>query len=365
MNEASAEIKGYASQGKYMLSDEAHRRMIQEDEEFYGSEAKRLAALQSVNPTASDVPVAGSSQPEITRANVVRDFPVLSSDADDSDEPASAYVEMPMRDKPEHFPAFMSRSALFRAGRSGDSSTRGDADIPAQGCAIRTVGARLSMRDKAIWEVAIQLAKEQSQDMSKPYFVSLRDVSKRLGDSNMGGDALEAIWQGLVRLCSVTIHFTARGTSGAGSMLSTAVKKDGKCYIRLNPDFVLPALANDIQFRIRSKRRNALSMALSQWLHDFLSTHTEARDLDVGYLRSLCGYDGPAKNYPAKLRQAMAELASKVPELVASFEIVRCGRNSDGWKLRIVRGAEKPEFTMPTSTARTGAASGKRPKLCL
>lgn len=348
-----------------MLSDEAHRRLIQEDEEFYGSEAKRLAALKSAMPTTSEVVVAMASQTEGNEADNVRFAPPLPDDADSGDEAATAYVEMPLRDKPEHFPAFMSRSALFRAGRSDDSNARADVDIPAQGCAIKAVGARLSMRDKAIWEVAIQLAKEKSQDMSQPYLVSLRDFAKRLGDANMGGDALEAIWQGLIRLCSVTIHFTARGTSGAGSMLSTAVKKDGKCYIRLNPDFALPALASDIQFRIRSKRRNALSMSLSQWLHDFLSTHTETRDLDVGYMRTLCGYDGPAKNFPAKLRQAMAELASKVPELVASFEIVRNGRNSDGWKLRIARGAEKPEFTMPKATTRTRNGSGKRSKLCL
>ncbi len=348
-----------------MLSDEAHRRLIQEDEEFYGNEVKQLAALQSIRTTASDVAIAVTSQTEIDATAELGVVPALPSDAADVDEFSSAFVEMPLRDKPEHFPAFMSRSALFRAGRSANPGAVADIEIPAQGCVIKTVGARLSMRDKAIWEVAIQLAKEQSQDMSKPYFVSLRDFAKRLGDANMGGNALEAIWQGLLRLCSVTIHFTARGTSGAGSMLSTAVKKDGKCYIRLNPDFVLPALTNDIQFRIRSKRRNALSMALSQWLHDFLSTHTEKRDLDVGYLRNLCGYDGPAKNFPAKLRQAMAELIKEVPELVASFEIVRSGRNSDGWKLRIVRGAEKPEFSMPKATSRAGASSGKRAKLCL
>jgi hypothetical protein len=361
----SAGIKSCASQGKYMLSDEEHRRLIQEDEDFYGSEAKRLAALQSIVPTSSDAASTVAWQAEITRVDEVRVITELPSDADDGDEVVRAFVEMPMRDKPEHFPAFMSRSALFRAGRSGNSSTGADVEIPAQGCAIKAIGARLSMRDKAIWEVAIQLAKEHSQDMSQPYFVSLRDFAKRLGDANMGGDALEAIWQGLLRLCSVTIHFTARGASGTGSMLSTAVKKDGKCYIRLNPDFALPALASDIQFRIRSKRRNALSMSLSQWLHDFLSTHTETRDLDVGYLRSLCGYDGPVKNFPAKLRQAMAELANKVPELVASFEIVRSGRNSDGWKLRIVRGNEKPEFSMPKNAAKGKSSASYRSRVIL
>lgn len=348
-----------------MLSDEAHRRMLQEDEEFYGNEAKRLAALQ-ISETSISVSDAANAMANVFVDAVLIDTATSPSPAASNevaqDSPA---IEIPLRDKPEHFPAFMSRSALFRAGRSGAPDTTAMFEIPAQGCSIKAIGARLSMRDKAIWEVAIQLAKEKSEDMSQPYFVSLRDFAKRLGDADMGGDALEAIWQGLLRLCAVTIQFTARGASGAGSMLSTAVKKDGKCYIRLNPDFALPALASDIQFRIRSKRRNGLSMALSQWLHDFFSTHTETRDLDIGYLRTLCGYDGTAKNFPAKLRRAMAEMVAKVPDLIASFEIIRCGRNSDGWKLRIVRGNEKPEFTMPKAVSKASGPSNKRSRVCL
>ena len=353
-----------------MLSEEAQGRMLQEDEEFYGNEAKRLASQRLVD-FPSSLPNAAGIQNSVA-ASVAATVAAAGDQggeagwADQLDDEASSreVITIPMRDKPEHFPAFMSRSALFRAGRSASQSPQTPIDIPAQGCSIKTAGARLSMRDKAIWEVAIQLAKENSQDMSRPYIVSLRDFAKRIGDGDMGGDALDAIWQSLLRLCSVTVHFAARGASGAGSMLSTAVKRDGKCYIRLNPDFVQPALASDIQFRIRSQRRNGLCMALSQWLHDFYSTHTETRDLDISYLRALCGYDGPAKNFPTKLRKAMAELASKVPEIIASFEIVRLGRNSDGWKLRIVRGSERPEFTVPKSGSR-GSASGNRSRVCL
>ena len=141
-------------------------------------------------------------------------------------------------------------------------------------------------------------------------------------------------------------------------MLSTAIKRADRFYLRINPDFALPAMTGDKQFRIRSQRRRGLSTALAQWLHDFFSTHQTARDMDLGYLRGLCGYDGAKRNFPAKLRAAMEELSKDVPDVIASFTIDRIGKDGDSWMLKIIRGPEKPEFVMPKIAAKTSRHNG-------
>lgn len=330
-----------------MQKDDAIQKLLEEDEAFYRQDALRLDARQSAQTIdLENVPTPDA--PSRVHSMKAPAMPVAVVAILNDDEQAAEPIPFPHRDKPQHFPAFMARSAMFRAGRSQGNPSETPSEIHAQGCSISMSGPRLAMRDKAVWEVALQLAKEASSDMSRPFEVSLREFARRMGETDMGGNGLDSIWQCLKRLCLVRIEFQIRGQcSGVGSMLATATKRDGRCYLRLNPDFALPALAHDKQFRIRSARRNSLSMALAQWMHDFLSTHSTSRDLDLGYLRSLCGYDGPKRNFAAKLRSAMAELATRAPELVAAFEVEQSGRNSDGWKLKVVRGPELPEFTMP------------------
>jgi hypothetical protein len=316
---------------------------LADDDEFYRLEALRLEAEKSARWTGeetSSMDIARTAQAAPLLSPVIEDEAPLPE--------ATTPIPIPLRNKTQQFPAFMSRSALFRAGRANGTPLAATIDVPAQGCQIRLSGPRLSMRDKCVWEIALQLAKEASGDMALPYEVSLRDFARRLGESDFGGANLESIWQSLRRLCLARVEFSIPSqVSGVGSLLSTAVKRDGRCHLRLNPDFALPALAGDKQFRIRSERRNALASVLAQWLHDFFSTHSATRDIDFGYLRSLCGYDGPKRNFPARLRSAMSELVQLAPELMAGFEIQNVGRDSDGWKLKVLRGPEQPEFTMP------------------
>lgn len=257
--------------------------------------------------------------------------------------------EIPHRDKPDHFPAFMSRSAMFKAGRSSEDMAT-FTEFPAQGCTLRCRGPRLTMKDKHVWETAIQIAKESSPGLSSSFEIGLRDFARRMGHKDFCSKTLTPIWDSLERLACARIEFDIPGQcSGVGSMLSTAVKRNNRFYLRLNPDFALPALMGDKQFKIRSERRAKLSSALAQWLHDFYSTHSAARDLDLGYLRELCGYDSIPRNFPNKLDQAMKELSDIAPELIASFEIIKVGREGDLWKLRAVRGPESASYKMPAA----------------
>lgn len=320
-------------------------QLAEDEDEFYRLEALRLDAEKSARMAGQEpISVVDAPSSPATPSSPQS----MECDDDSSLLTTPTPIAIPHRNKPQHFPAFMSRSALFRAGRVNATPLASAIEIPAQGCQIKVSGPRLSMRDKCVWEIALQLAKEASGDMALPYEVSLRDFARRLGESDFGGSNLESIWQCLRRLCLARVEFAIPGHgSGVGALLSTAVKTDGRCHLRLNPDFALPALTGDKQFRNRSERRNALASVLAQWLHDFFSTHSAARDLDFGYLRGLCGYDGPKRNFPARLRVAMAELTKFAPELMAGFEIVKSGRDSDGWKLKAIKGPEQPEFTMP------------------
>ena len=254
--------------------------------------------------------------------------------------------DIPHRKLPNHFPAFMSRSALFKAGRSS-TNLADSTELPAQGYVLRVQGPRLTMRDKQVWETAIQIAKESADDLSSSFEIGLRDFARRMGSTDFNGKALAAIWASLQRLAEARIQFSIPGScSGVGSMLSTAVKQGSRCYVRLNPDFALAALAGDKQFKIHRDRRSKLAQALAQWLHDFFSTHSVSRDLDLKYLRNLCGFDGRKRNFPEKLRLAMAELCAAAPELIASFSVEEIGWDGDAWILKVVKGSESPEFKL-------------------
>jgi hypothetical protein len=320
---------------------EREKQLMAEESDFYRRESERLEREKLALQNQSAATHIRQVDPDMSVQNAV----IPSSPEPDIELP---FVEVPNKKKPDHFPAFMSRSALFRASQATATKFDEITETPSQGSTIRVLGPRLSMRDKAVWEIAIQLAKEESVDMSQAFQVSLREFVRRLGEKDTGGAGLASIWECLERLALARIAFDIKGQcSGLGSILSTAVKNDGHCYLRLNPDFVCPALTTDLQFRFNSQRRNSLAMPLAQWLHDFFSTHTTSRDIDLAYLKSLCGYVGENKNFVVKLRKAMAELASSAPTLIAKFEIIKTGRDSEKWILRVVKGTEQPQFDQP------------------
>lgn len=331
-----------------MDMSEKLRLMLQEDEDFYALEALRLEEQRVLRSTPTPEATSQSASKSTTS-------PQTTSEVENDVELGSlCFIEVPCRTKTDHFPGFMSRSALFRAAQTSNLVEDQPLQIPAQGCSIQVLGPRLSMRDKAVWEIAIQLAKETSIDMSQPFEISLREFVRRLGETDTSGAGLDSIWQCLRRLSLARISFDIKGQcTGHGSIFSTAIKRDGVCYVRLNPDFVAPALARDLQFKFDSPRRNSLAMPLAQWLHDFFSTHDQLkRDMDIKYLRNLCGYCGPKRNFPAKLKSAMTELSNAAPGLIQSFELIKAARDSDQWLLKVTRGSETPRFELPAIAKR-------------
>lgn len=274
-------------------------------------------------------------------------------------------VAVPHRGKPKNFPGFIARSALFRVSGSNEDVAHSTV-VKAQGCSLSVTGPRLDMRDKHVWETAIQVAKERASSVSEAFEIELRDFARRMGSSNHGGRALAAIWDSLERLAQCRVQFelghTCRGT---GSLLATACRQDGKLYLRLNPDFTIPALTGDRQFLFDQARRKCLPTALSQWLHDFFTTHKQAREMDLLYLRCLCGYEGPPRNFHGKLEQAMKALKRAAPTLIASFEVDRTGRCSDSWKLRVVFGCEKPAFLPAEASVTEKQRSKHRSRVAL
>jgi len=251
---------------------------------------------------------------------------------------------VPHKKNPRNFPGFIARSAMFRASNTNEYFAQ-PTPVRAQGCTLMLSGPKLGMRDKHVWETAIQIAKERAPNIAEAFEIELRDFARRMGSTNHCGRALASIWESLERLAGCRVEFEIGDScKGIGSLLATAFRESGHLYLRLNPDLAIPALLGDKQFLFDQGRRRALPYALSQWLHDFFSTHKQSRDMDLLYLRELCGYDGSPRNFPSKLRSAMDALVAAAPGLVASFEIDETGRCSDGWKLRVVLGHEKPSF---------------------
>jgi hypothetical protein len=267
-------------------------------------------------------------------------------------------IPFPLSDKPEYFPGFIARSALFQAGRPGAGDVSELRRVRSQKHYDVTVtGPRLTMRDKRVWEIAMQIAKEASSDMCQAFEIALNDFAERMGLADRSSKTLGPIWASLQRLSQVRVSFKLpAGHEGSGSLLATAVKIEGRTYLRVNPDFTWAAFSLDFQFHIQSARRGALSSSLAQWLHDFLSTHTDNIDFTVDYLRSLSGHAGAARNFPEALRKALDELVVSVPALVAAYSIDEQGKSSDRWVVKLTRGPEKPQFAMPKAHAAGGGS---------
>ena len=81
--------------------------------------------------------------------------------------------------------------------------------------------------------------------------------------------------------------------------------------------------------------------------------------IDLGYLMELSGYDGPVKNFPAKLKAAMEELVVAAPEVVQGYSINSATRKSKAWTIHVQLGAEKRTFQRPAPMPALSGASFK------
>lgn len=274
-------------------------------------------------------------------------------------------IALPHASKLDLFPAVFSRSALFRVSGSDDPAEPAQPgavpiSIDAQGGVHLTLlGPWPRMRDKAVWEIALEMAKE-SANPARPMPVNLSEFASRLGYSDKGGQTLEWIWASLRRLSFCHVALDSPASSGprlTGNLLLAARESARRKEIEVDSTFASRLLGEDFQFAINRTRRAMLSTALAQWLHDFLSTHsTQGRPFDLPYLRSLCGYGLDHRRFPADLEKALAHLAVKAPEILASYSFEKGSRSSDGWSVALVCGPEKRRFEQPKPAPKPSAA---------
>ena len=270
-------------------------------------------------------------------------------------------IPFPFCNKPDHTPGIFTRSALFRverlargAGPEGDSSHAVKAQRP---CMARVDGPLLTLSDKRVFDAVVRQAKEEKLDLNEPLRTSLRVLASRMGLSSTGGNSLSWISDSLDRLARTRLTFRlADGALHEGDMLASVERGQTGVMLRFDPDLILPAFGTDKQFRINAKRRAKLSSPLSQWMHDFISTHTDAHDLTLDYLRQLCGYGGRNSSFSERLTTSMAALVKFAPEIVSSFEIIKLGRSSDHWTLSFKRGVEAANFFDPAAMKAAAAA---------
>ena len=268
-------------------------------------------------------------------------------------------LPMPHSLRSKSFPAFMARSALFRATKAvGSFSVL--TPVKAQKANIQVFGPKLDMRDKRIWEIAIELAKERAPNIGDKFEVELREFARRMGNESPNARALRSIWSDLTRIAMVRVAFELDDgrTQGAGSLIASAIREEDRFFLRLNPDFALPALLCDKQFVLNPTRRSSIGSALGQWLHDFYCTHSKVQPIHLDYLMELCGYEGVARNFPSKLKEAMDELVKTAPEVVASYAIHKPTRRFEKWQLEAQIGEEKRSYQQPSSMPQPRARRG-------
>jgi hypothetical protein len=128
---------------------------------------------------------------------------------------------------------------------------------------------------------------------------------------------------------------------------------------RFNPELLPQLASSDIHADIHFRRRSMLSLQLSQWLHDFYSTHSGDSSLPVSSIKSLCGIGEEYKDWEfrKKLRQAIQEIlglpdianekGELAPRLFVSAEIVRNEAASD-WRLAVKLGEKASRVHYPS-----------------
>jgi len=271
---------------------------------------------------------------------------------------------IPFAHKPDHFPAFAIRSALFGVARPDrTAATLPRTAMKIQGnYGLEFEGPRLGMFDKSVWEIAVNMAKEQSLDMNEGMRSSLSEFAKRMGCASTGSRVIDLVWDSLLRLEQSGVALSLpNGKSGSGHLLGSVSKDSGGAWIHFDPGLAKPGLGIDRQFCIDTQRRRTLESTLAQWLHDFLSSHDQGKALTMAYMRELCGFDAQKKRFPERLAQALDQLQAKAPGLIVKYEMDDSSRDSDEWAISITRGGEAASFVDPLSAAKPQRSPGGKP----
>ena len=287
---------------------------------------------------------ASSAPPNQTAAVGVANRLVQQNDAS---RKAAAPIPFPHRSKPGHIPALFCRSAVCGAYRSsGLPAPAGSRDIDTQGkYALTLEGPRLSMKDKAVFEAIVRLAKQAFLDLNDALETSLSSIAKEAGCKSAGGSALAWVSESLGRLRAARLSYRLLdGAQGGGRLIDAMEKSVAGVSIRFDASLILDLYGKDRQFRIDWARRGRLSSPLAQWLHDFFSTHEEGDPLTLGYLRKRSGFAARPKNFHPQLDAALDDIKKLAPGLVAGHSFDMPSRELDRWALKVSRGSEKPEF---------------------
>lgn len=290
-----------------------------------------------------------SAPPEPASAAVA---PAIPGAAAPAPAPLSSPVAIPRPDWLDRVPALFARSAVFQVGRAGDELARTALPCHEAGYSAIFEGPRLGLRDKRVWEVALRAAKAEGRAGAE-FALSASDIGKAIG-AGCSGRTLKGIGACLNRLKAARVDYaTPGGCRGSAALLGSARKASSGWRVSLDPGLV-PLLAEDKQFRMDAGRRARLSTDLAQWMHDFMSTHQAGFEIgfNLGKLAGLCGWRGDAGRFPSSLAEALEELKTSCPELVAGFEIKRERRDSRTWRARVDKGPESESFEVAVRKAR-------------
>jgi hypothetical protein len=278
----------------------------------------------------------------------------------------AAPTPIPHHSKTAHLPAFAMRSDLFgvsRPERFDPAKTYVRRECSSTGkYALACKGPLLSQRDKAVWLATIDIAKAKKADLNLAVDVPLVEIARRLYLKSEGGSSLDWINESLQRLVHCEVEATLEvGPPAFGRLIQSSFMAAERHRIVFDAPFLEAALSRDKQFEVNLARRADLPSNMVIWLHDYLSTHSKAEELDVGYLRVLSGYAGEQSRFARILANAMAEIVAATPKtLVASFQIAKGTRDSNLWKLKYVKGTDTASFVLPKQAAPHQNASAKK-----
>lgn len=304
--------------------------------------AAPLAAV--VSPSAAEAPTGPAHAP-----------------AQGSNPPQQVLAAWPPRDRVGLYPSLFSRSALFQVGKGKrDAPWRATRTVACQGeHELEATGPRLSTRDKAVWEFAIDSARVAGQ-IGEEFELPLRACALALGATkDRSSKSLDRVFESLGRLAGTQLNFKfATGESGSCKLLARAAMRGKACVVALDPAFGA-LLAADFLFKIDTARRRTLGSDVAKWLHDFHSTHEQFDGAFlVGTLRKLCGYEAQEGHFSGRLVAALEDAKALAPGIVAGFEVSKPKAKADAWKLSVARGDDAASFEMPERAwrARSGMA---------
>jgi hypothetical protein len=280
---------------------------------------------------------------------------------------AQKLAPWPARDRAGLYPALFSRSALFQVGRGkraegGAGPAPTPKSVACQGeHELTATGPRLSMRDKAVWEFALDRARAAGQ-IGVEFELSARACALALGATkDRSSETLRRVRESLKRLAATTLAYElSTGEKGSCKLLGTS-RRDGKaCVVALDPDLG-GLLEADFLFATDSRRRVGLPSDLAKWLHDFHSTHEQFDGaFSLQTLRGLCGFEAQEGHFPSQLEAALQAVKQAAPGLLADFQLAKPTAKADSWKASVTRGEEVVNFEMPE---REWRKRGRRPNL--